>query len=304
MAYGLQDQEKTENILTCWINALTIDNSLFPDVAESLELLRNENPNHTVVLLLDLLYYLVTREPEKAKSLLFEYKNLLIARLETDNEKRRAIFDMIRKDTSLSEIQRRRIICLFENRSNQNMLQELESIYKDTGLTLDIINVILCGQETRNWNKSLEYAQILKEKHHYYYGYLYEIQFIDSQKSLEYAEKYVESSKHSPGALAWAATSAANIGRSDVMEQYWRELMRNHPDSEDIKPISLEECTDMIRNGNIQLQECITKYNHAEIPLHVFLDVTKNVLLSGMFYDNWNNSKQFSMLFLADFISK
>ena len=83
--------------------------------------------------------------------------------------------DIIRKDTSLSEIQRRRISCLFENSSNQNMLQELESIYKDTGLTLDIINVILCGQETRNWNKSLEYARILKEKHHNYYGYLYEM---------------------------------------------------------------------------------------------------------------------------------
>ena len=46
---------KTENFLTCWINALTIDNSLFPDTAEPLELLRNENPDHTVVLLLDLL---------------------------------------------------------------------------------------------------------------------------------------------------------------------------------------------------------------------------------------------------------
>lgn len=453
IAYGLQDQEKTENFLTCWINALTIDNSLFPDTAEPLELLRNENPDHTVVLLLDLLcdkvkkdekyekyekklrtlikkkentinyiiilteYYLVTREPEKAKSLLFEYKNLFmdssnmvywydeIARLETDNEKRRAILDMIRKDTSLNEIQRRRIICLFENSSNQNMLQELESIYKDTGLTLDIINVILCGQETRNWNKSLEYARILKEKHHNYYGYLYEMnayyhmekyadayrciqdieklgiaelsqqiqinkidilekigeynqaistgeelfpkiqtedfahrlanlyiktgdqlgairvlqdvekknelspigyqrlskyfQFMDVQKSLEYAEKYVESSKHSPGALAWAATSAANIGRSDVMEQYWLELMRNHPDSENIKPISLEEFTDMIKNANIQQHECLTKYNHAEIPLHVYLDVMKNVLLSGMFYDNWDNTGHFSMLFFG-----
>lgn len=450
IAYGLQDQEKTENFLTCWINALTIDNSLFPDTAEPLELLRNENPDHTVVLLLDLLcdkvkrdekyekklrtlikkkentinyiiilteYYLVTREPEKAKSLLFEYKNLFmdssnmvywydeIARLETDNEKRRAILDIIRKDTSLSEIQRRRISCLFENSSNQNMLQELESIYKDTGLTLDIINVILCGQETRNWNKSLEYARILKEKHHNYYGYLYEMnayyhmekyadayrcvqdieklgidelsqqvqinkidilekigeynqaisageelfpkiqtedfahrlanlyiktgdqlgairvlqdverknelspigyqrlsgyfQFMDAQKSLEYAEKYVESSKHSPGALAWAATSAANIGRSDVMERYWLELMSNHPDSENIKPISLEEFTDMLKNTNMQRHECLTKYNHAEIPLHVYLDVMENVLLSGMFYDNWDNTEHFSMSFFG-----
>lgn len=449
-AYSLQDRKKTEIFLTSWINALTIDNSLFPDTAEPLELLRNENPDHTVVLLLDLLcgkvkkdekyekklrtlikkkentinyiiilteYYLIAREPEKAKSLLFEYKNLFmdssnmvywydeIARLETNNEKKRTILDMLRKDTSLSEIHKRRISCLFENNSNQNILQKLESIYKDTGLTLDIINIILYGQEIRSWNKSLEYARILKEKHHNYYGYLYEMkayyhmekyadayrcvqdieelgiaelsqqikinkvdileklgeynlairageelfpkiqtedfahrlanlyiktgdklgairvlqdveqknklspvgyqrlsgyfQFMDTQKSLEYAEKYVESSHYSPGALAWVATSAANIGRSDVMERYWLELMKNHPDSDNIKQISLKEFTDMIKNANIQRQECLKKYNHAEIPLHVYLDVMENVLLSGMFYDNWNNTEHFSMLFFG-----
>ena len=55
-----------------------------------------------------------------------------IARLETNNEKKRTILDMLRKDTSLSEIHKRRISCFFENNSNQNILQELESIYKDT----------------------------------------------------------------------------------------------------------------------------------------------------------------------------
>ena len=84
---------------------------------------KKENTINYIIILTE--YYLVTREPEKAKSLLFEYKNLFmdssnmvywydeIARLETDNEKRRAILDIIRKDTSLSEIQRRRISCLF-----------------------------------------------------------------------------------------------------------------------------------------------------------------------------------------------
>ena len=122
---------------------------------------------------------------------------------------------------------------------------------------------------------------------------------MDTQKSLEYAEKYVESSHYSPGALAWVATSAANIGRSDVMERYWLELMKNHSDSDNIKQISLKEFTDMIKNANIQWQECLKKYNHAEIPLHVYLDVMENVLLSGMFYDNWNDTKHFSMLFFG-----
>ncbi|MCM1237025.1 MAG: hypothetical protein NC489_43675, partial [Ruminococcus flavefaciens] len=219
-AGSLQDRKKTELFLTCWINALTIDNSLFPETAEPLELLRNENPNHTVVLLLDLLcgkvkkdekyekqlhtlikkkestinyiiilteYYIMTRETEKAKSLLFEYKNLFmdssnmtywydgISKLDTGREKRKKISAVIRKDTSLSEIQKRRLICLFENSSSQDMLQELEAIYRDTGLTLDIINIISYCQETKNWNKALEYARILKERHHNYYGYLYEM---------------------------------------------------------------------------------------------------------------------------------
>ena len=68
-AYGLQDWEKTENILTCWINALTMDNSLFRDTAEPLELLRNENPNHTVVLLLDLLCGKVKKDEKYEKKL-------------------------------------------------------------------------------------------------------------------------------------------------------------------------------------------------------------------------------------------
>ena len=68
-AYSLQDREKTEIFLTCWINALTIDNSLFPDTAEPLELLRNENPDHTVVLLLDLLCGKVKNDEKYEKKL-------------------------------------------------------------------------------------------------------------------------------------------------------------------------------------------------------------------------------------------
>ena len=47
--------KKKELVLSCWINSLSIDNSLFSKSNEPLELLKTVNPYHIVILMVDIL---------------------------------------------------------------------------------------------------------------------------------------------------------------------------------------------------------------------------------------------------------
>lgn len=446
----LKDERKAEMILTCWVNAVSIDNILFSKIEEPLELLRVKNPNHVVVLMIDVLcnqveenkayekqlrilikkknnsigyililteYYFKIMEKNKAKSLLYEYRQVFentsslrywydhIAKVEDNEENRKVIVSMIKKDDSLTDEERKRILCLFESFSIENVLQQLESLYENTGATLDIMNIIWYCQKNEIWDKVLEYAQILNEKHHNPYGYIFQIKtymkmhsyneaymciekieqlnldelnrqiqvdklsilekrgeyskaisvgeelfninptesvahklanlyikkgsksdaiqvlqtverkkplssigyqrlsgyyrHIDVQKSLEYAEKYVNTSKRSPEALSWAATNAANMGMSGKMGTYWKELLECYPNSSNLKDVSIEELLDMVKSERIHRQECVEKYNKAEIPLHVLLDGVDNTIMSEIFYTYWSDANHISMLFFG-----
>lgn len=440
--------KKKELVLSCWINSLSIDNSLFSKCNEPLELLKTVNPYHIVILMVDILcgkavrddggyekrlralikkekqnigyisvlieYFIHLLEEDKAKSLLFEYEKVFrqcqntgywyehIIRLETDLNKKKKYLEMMNKDASLSKKQKRRINCMFTCDSKKDAMQQLESLYADTGEVLDLMNIIWYSRKIRCWKKVIEYGKILSSVHDNPKGCIYQLEacirinkyedaykciqeierlniselswqiqmdkmtvlekmgelnqaieagesifvrqpeerlahllanlymkkgnvidaiqvlraaekkaplsktgyqrlsglfhFIDKQKSVEYAEKYVEVSKRSPDALSWAATNAANIGMSNIMGTYWQELMQKHPHASCMKSATIEEVIKMINTNIENIHECEEKYNHSKIPLHILIDGLKNILISRVIYENWMNPDGFSMI--------
>lgn len=99
-------------------------------------------------------YFIHLLEENKAKSLLFEYEKVFrqyqnmgywyehIIRLEADLNKKKKYLDMMNNDATLSEKQKSRINCMFAFDSKKDAIQQLESLYADTGEILDLMNII------------------------------------------------------------------------------------------------------------------------------------------------------------------
>lgn len=173
---------------------------------------------------------------------------------------------------------------IFDRQPEEKFAHLLANLYMKRGNVINAIQVLQLAEKKAPLTKTG--YQRLSGLYH----------FIDKQKSVEYAEKYVEVSKRSPEALSWAATNAANIGMSDIMGTYWQELMQKHPHASCMKSASIEEVIKMIYMNMENIHVCEEKYNHAEIPLHILIDGLKNILISGIIYENWMNSDQFSMI--------
>lgn len=230
------DQKKKELLLTCWIDVLSIDNILFLQCQEPMELLRKENADNVTIMMIDVLcgkvlrdekfekrlrvlinkrndtigyilvlveYFVSIQEKSRAKSLLFEYKKIFekssnmaywyehISNLEENEDKRKVLAADVRKDTSLSDHYRKRILCMLESNSPYH-LQRLEELYGDTESTVDIMNIIWYTQKNRKWEKTIEYAEILAEKHHNPYGYIYLLKAYIKMKKYEEAYSCVQ----------------------------------------------------------------------------------------------------------------
>lgn len=145
-------------------------------------------------------YFIKVNEDAKAKSLLFEqeqnfkkfscmeYWYMQIAYLEKDAEKRRLFANKANKESSMSEIQKKRICCMFALGYEKDALQQLESLYDDTKELHDLMNLIRYSGKQQKWDVNLRYAKILEVEHHNPCGYLYQIKaFMKMQK---FAEAY------------------------------------------------------------------------------------------------------------------
>ena len=145
-------------------------------------------------------YFIKVNEHIKAKSLLFEqeenfkkfscmeYWYMQLAYLEKSAEKRRVFANRANEEPALSEIQKKRIRCMFALDYEKDALQQLESLYDDTKEVHDLINLIRYSGKEKNWDVNLQYAKILEEEHHNPCGYLYQIKaFMKMQK---FAEAY------------------------------------------------------------------------------------------------------------------
>lgn len=171
---------------------------------------------------------------------------------------------------------------LFHRQQTEASAHRLANLYIKKGKTSDAIQVL------QTVEKKMSLSIVGYQRLSGYY------RFQDPLKSLEYAKKYVEISNHSLAALSWAANNAANIGMSDVMGVYWQELMDKYSDSSELRTANLEEIFEMAQVENLHRREIETKYNQAEIPLHVVLDGAGNILMSEIFYGNWMNGERFS----------
>lgn len=356
-------------------------------------------------------YFIKVNEDAKAKSLLFEqeqnfkkfscmeYWYMQIAYLEKDAEKRRLFANKANKESSMSEIQKKRICCMFALGYEKDALQQLESLYDDTKELHDLMNLIRYSGKQQKWDVNLRYAKILEVEHHNPCGYLYQIKafmkmqkfaeaytciqkveqlniaefvrqiqedkltilekmgeydkailageemfykepsesfahrlanlyirrgkksdaiqvletadkyaplslsgyqrlsglyhHIDTQKSLDYARKSVEVSNHSPSVVSWAAINAADISMSNIMDDYWKELMEKGLDKSPFKTIGTEELIEMIHKNDEHQKDFEMQFHKAEIPIHILLDGKNSALLSEVFYNNWHNAASY-----------
>lgn len=356
-------------------------------------------------------YFIKVNEHIKAKSLLFEqeenfkkfscmeYWYMQLAYLEKSAEKRRVFANRANEEPALSEIQKKRIRCMFALDHEKDALQQLESLYDDTKEVHDLINLIRYSGKEKNWDVNLQYAKILEEEHHNPCGYLYQIkafmkiqkfaeayaciqkveqlniaefarqiqedkliilekmgeydkailageemfykepsesfahrlanlyirrgkksdaiqvletaekyaplslsgyqrlsglyQHIDTQKSLDYARKSVEVSNHSSSVVSWAAINAADISMSNIMDEYWNELMEKGLDKNLFKIVSTEEMLEMLYKNYEHQKEFEMQFHKAEIPIHILVDGKSSALLSEVFYDNWYNADSY-----------
>lgn len=367
-------------------------------------------------------YFIKVNEHIKAKSLLFEqeenfkkfscmeYWYMQLAYLEKSAEKRRVFANRANEEPALSEIQKKRIRCMFALDYEKDALQQLESLYDDTKEVHDLINLIRYSGKEKNWDVNLQYAKILEEEHHNPCGYLYQIKafmkmqkfaeayaciqkveqlnieefarqiqedkliifekmgeydkailageemfykepsesfahrlanlyirrgkksdaiqvletaekyaslslsgyqrlsglyhHIDTQKSLDYARKSVEISNHSSSVVSWAAINAADISMSNIMAEYWNELMEKGLDKSLFKIVSTEEMLEMLQKNYEHQKEFEMQFHKAEIPIHILVDGKSSALLSEVFYDNCYNADSYFKLCFGGHIAR
>lgn len=91
---------------------------------------------------------------------------------------------------------------------------------------------------------------------------------------------------------------------SNIMDDYWKELMEKGLDKSPFKTVDTEELIEMIHKNYEHQKEFEMQFYKAEIPIHILVDGKSSALLSEVFYDNWYNAESYFKLCFGGHIAR